>query len=116
MDGDCYEKCGDGMNYNLQCDDGNTRDGDGCSSECLVEPNYRCRGKNQASQDRCYYVQTELMSGNSTWTNSIIVAFNRPVQTLRSQVDEEDFSVKVISRDGKGREIKWEAMIFEQPF
>lgn len=45
IDGACVETCGDGKNYNMvQCDDGNTRDGDGCSSICVAEPGYRCRG------------------------------------------------------------------------
>jgi cysteine-rich repeat protein len=31
----CIETCGDGKNYGLHaCDDGNTKDGDGCSSTC----------------------------------------------------------------------------------
>jgi cysteine-rich repeat protein len=30
----CVEVCGDGVLYNLECDDGNTVDGDGCSSTC----------------------------------------------------------------------------------
>jgi proprotein convertase subtilisin/kexin type 5 len=32
----CREICGDGKLYVLQCDDGNTLDGDGCSSSCNV--------------------------------------------------------------------------------
>lgn len=34
-------RCGDGISDPLageQCDDGNTIDGDGCSSSCLIEP------------------------------------------------------------------------------
>jgi cysteine-rich repeat protein len=37
--------CGDGdIDYPEQCEDGNTMNGDGCSSECLVEPFYQCEG------------------------------------------------------------------------
>ena len=33
--GNCAEICGDGLNLGqLQCDDGNNIDGDGCSSSC----------------------------------------------------------------------------------
>lgn len=33
---ECSEVCGDGKLFNLKCDDGNTVDGDGCSSNCEV--------------------------------------------------------------------------------
>jgi len=33
--GNCEEKCGDGYNMGLvECDDGNTKNNDGCSSFC----------------------------------------------------------------------------------
>lgn len=36
--GSCVEICGDGKNFGLyDCDDGNSIDGDGCSSSCDVE-------------------------------------------------------------------------------
>ena len=37
--------CGDGkkdLSEGEKCDDGNTEDGDGCSSACTVEPGYGC--------------------------------------------------------------------------
>lgn len=43
--GACLETQGDGENFGLnQCDDGNTIDGDGCSSEGIVEKDYYCKG------------------------------------------------------------------------
>jgi cysteine-rich repeat protein len=38
----CDEICGDGKVYEKECDDGNTENGDGCSSTCQVENNYEC--------------------------------------------------------------------------
>ena len=32
----CLEHCGDGRRYILDCDDGNSDNGDGCSSSCTV--------------------------------------------------------------------------------
>eukprot|EP01022_Parablepharisma_sp_SALTPOND_P022078 TRINITY_DN442_c0_g1_i4.p1 TRINITY_DN442_c0_g1~~TRINITY_DN442_c0_g1_i4.p1 ORF type:complete len:495 (+),score=8.09 TRINITY_DN442_c0_g1_i4:1300-2784(+) len=51
----CVEICGDGVNLGLvECDDGNRMNGDGCSSECKIEPGYAClRGAN-GKQDHCY--------------------------------------------------------------
>ncbi len=50
--GTCTSKCGDGIVMPTQpdgpvmpggaCDDGNTVSGDGCSSDCTVEPGYQC--------------------------------------------------------------------------
>lgn len=32
----CVDRCGDGKLYTLECDDGNTINGDGCSSVCKI--------------------------------------------------------------------------------
>ncbi|MFZ9889620.1 MAG: fibro-slime domain-containing protein, partial [Myxococcota bacterium] len=41
--GDCAEVCGDGLKLGQEgCDDGNTRDGDGCSASCSVEAGFTC--------------------------------------------------------------------------
>ena len=36
------------------CDDGNTVDGDGCSSTCTVECGYNCSGGTATTQDDCH--------------------------------------------------------------
>ena len=43
---ECFKSlCGDGIKGDdEECDDGNTTDGDGCTSECKVEEGYECRG------------------------------------------------------------------------
>ncbi len=40
--GQCASTCGDGLVIGEDCDDGNTRDGDGCSSKCKVEAGFTC--------------------------------------------------------------------------
>ncbi len=43
--------CGDGsINGAEQCDDGNTRSGDGCSSSCQIEPGWVCSGQPSVCQ------------------------------------------------------------------
>lgn len=43
---DCEGFCGDGIvNGDEECDDGNTEPGDGCSSECTIEPGWECEGE-----------------------------------------------------------------------
>lgn len=43
--GICREICGDGIRLQdsiHECDDGNTEDNDGCSSECVLEEGFKC--------------------------------------------------------------------------
>jgi cysteine-rich repeat protein len=50
----CYETCGDGLHAGgLDCDDGNTSSGDGCSSTCTVEVGYNCTGGTITTPDTC---------------------------------------------------------------
>lgn len=37
----------------MQCDDGNNVNGDGCSSDCKIEPEYTCSGGSPNSKDTC---------------------------------------------------------------
>jgi cysteine-rich repeat protein len=50
----CEETCGDGRKFVLACDDGNLKDGDGCSSKCTIEPGYMCVGGGPYSPDMCF--------------------------------------------------------------
>jgi cysteine-rich repeat protein len=48
--------CGDGeraANTAEECDDGNTRGGDGCDARCLQEPGYNCAPKGGACETIC---------------------------------------------------------------
>jgi cysteine-rich repeat protein len=39
----CTAVCGDGIKFpNEACDDGNRRNGDGCSAACAIESGYQC--------------------------------------------------------------------------
>ena len=43
-----------------ECDDGNNLDGDGCSSFCTVETNFRCYNGSSTSRSLCYYSGSPL--------------------------------------------------------
>ena len=50
----CSEICGDGIRFNNRSsywDDGNVVDGDGWSSKCKVEPQFKCSGGNSTTID-----------------------------------------------------------------
>ena len=50
----CQEICGDGFNYGqVQCDDGNNINGDGCSSLCTIESGWKCEGGTKLTPDVC---------------------------------------------------------------
>ena len=53
--GTCDEICGDGILFNLECDDGNTESGDGCSSSCTVENDWTCGGGSSISASACSF-------------------------------------------------------------
>ncbi|CAI2380290.1 unnamed protein product [Moneuplotes crassus] len=51
----CVTSCGDGLRAgNEKCDDGNTQNGDGCSSSCTIEHGYKCYNGTQNSKDICH--------------------------------------------------------------
>lgn len=48
--------CGDGVIHGTeQCDDGNLIDGDGCSSACEVETQWKCVSATAGGVSSCYY-------------------------------------------------------------
>ncbi|CAG9327429.1 unnamed protein product [Blepharisma stoltei] len=50
----CTEICGDGRNMGqAQCDDGNNKNGDGCSENCTIETGWTCSGGSISSPDIC---------------------------------------------------------------
>ena len=53
--GEYQEICGKGwrVSNKIQCDDGNLKDGDGCSKTCQVEEGFVCSGGTSTSPDLC---------------------------------------------------------------
>jgi cysteine-rich repeat protein len=49
----CEEICGDGLRFNLKCDDGNNVNGDGCAMDCRVEEGWTCEGGSPDRKDTC---------------------------------------------------------------
>lgn len=48
--------CGNNVrNPNEECDDGNRVSGDGCTSNCFVEPGHRCVDPSASEPDKCTY-------------------------------------------------------------
>lgn len=77
----CAEICGDGLHMGvLACDDGNTLNGDGCSSVCTIEPGFECSGGNTTSPDKCRPVLPPVISNIAYYGNqTLIVYFSQAV-------------------------------------
>lgn len=59
--GECVEICGKGKKIGLiECDDGNTMNGDGCSSMCTIEYGWICYNGSSLYPDNCTYSKTYL--------------------------------------------------------
>lgn len=83
----CKEVCGDGKHMGrLECDDGNTADGDGCDSKCSIEYGYNCTGGNTTSPDTCRNILnfTVKLDYEDTYDHLLLV-FNKPAQCLMSK-------------------------------
>lgn len=55
----CIDICGDGKKITSECDDGNTESGDGCSSTCTIEKNFRCSG-GTLNASKCAYERLDI--------------------------------------------------------
>ena len=91
----CLEVCGDGLLFNLECDDGNTEDGDGCSSECKIEDNFTCSGGSASTPSACSYSGSVLFNltsfVKSKVANQVVVkAKLEPVIPLFNKIDYEN--------------------------
>jgi cysteine-rich repeat protein len=72
----CYEICGDGLLFELACDDGNNIDGDGCSTTCVVETNFTCIDGSPTSPSKCSYNQPLVMNLILSYKNLYANAVN----------------------------------------
>lgn len=67
----CAEICGDGFNFGgVDCDDGNSTNNDGCSSQCTVEKGYLCTGGSPSSPDTCKEVVSPTLELTTVTTGS----------------------------------------------
>jgi len=81
----CVDVCGDGVVFSRliqgYCDDGNSKNGDGCSSSCRVESNWQCSGGNKTHPDFCMNTLALSVSieVSAFDPNQISVNFNKDI-------------------------------------
>jgi len=103
----CIEICGDGRNMKiLECDDGNTRNNDGCSSECKIEPYYECKGGNETNTDMCIWRKSPTVKSFTYYGNRTgILTFSTSLQIEEPLEDLLEISIE---GNDAGSEVQWE--------
>lgn len=108
----CDEICGDGIVFNLACDDGNLNNGDGCSFICTIEKDYSCMNGTETTPSICSYngsFSVSLETGDkSPSSNSLTLTYNiepsGPLLSLNN--GSTDFSSLVSFPNSQGVTIK----------
>lgn len=70
VNGICQEICGDGLLFELECDDGNTNNGDGCDSSCHIEADFVCCNGSQTTPSICSYNKSLILTLKKAIKNS----------------------------------------------
>jgi cysteine-rich repeat protein len=95
-----------------ECDDGNTRDGDGCSSNCKIERFYECRGGNATNPDICINRKPpDFVSFKYFKNRTALVVFSTSMKAnskllLQKLIAKLEKSLNFYI-DGTTEEIKW---------
>eukprot|EP00347_Sterkiella_histriomuscorum_P007392 403349107 len=101
LGGFCQEICGKGYNYGmLECDDGNTQNDDGCSSECTIESGWQCDGGFHNGPDSCKYIKTKIQAVKFIEDSDFYLKaqFSRPVTiTAQGILDQNKYPLELDS-------------------
>ena len=72
----------------FECDDGNTKSGDGCSKDCKVEPFYECSGGDYGYSDICINRKPPEIKKFKYYGNlTAIITFEKTVRTKQRLQD-----------------------------
>ena len=113
---ECTEICGDGLNLGeYQCDDGNLKDGDGCSSKCTYEEGFECHGGNTTHPDTCKDIVSPITVAGIMDTKKLTFTFifSKPVQILSSQ-EPKTFVVLSITGDYIIYDFDYEILFYKE--
>ena len=80
---------------NLMCDDGNLVNGDGCSSECLIEDGYYCENGTLSNPDTCK--PFNFITVTREENNRIKVTFDRSVFISVTNISVSTLTTKTLS-------------------
>ena len=98
----------------LECDDGNTRSGDGCSSTCTVEKDYRCSGGTEDRPDTCIETRKPEIRSATVYKNlTAVLRFNEPVSLVGAK-PQDTLQLTVAGHIRGNIRLQWEAQKFER--
>lgn len=102
------EICGDDINLKMrECDDGNEKDGDGCSSDCRVEEGFVCQSY-EGRADVCTDVRAPSAILSIKKENTLAIRFNKTVKAgMNSTLLAQSISV-LIKGTERNCDLHWE--------
>eukprot|EP00347_Sterkiella_histriomuscorum_P006905 403350981 len=105
--GTCREKCGDGKDYQeLECDDGNSVSGDGCSQNCTIEDTYYCQGGTINNPDLCS-VRPFANLTISKDLKYLTASFTKPLKIWSPKSSNLDYKIIFSINDDSNYLIDW---------
>lgn len=85
-DGTCKEICGDGIDLGqVECDDGNLINGDGCSTDCKIEYGFECH-RRTGLPDICVNVIPPHATLTVSKGNVLVITFSEKVYILSNSI------------------------------
>ena len=98
----------------LECDDGNTRNGDGCSNTCTIEKDYRCGGGNEDKPDLCVETRKPEIKSVTIYKNlTAVLKLSEPV-TMTTTTPQSTFELAIVGHLNGRIALKWDAQQFDR--
>ena len=90
----CRTQCGNGMRdqSSEQWNDDNNSDGDGCSSNCLVENGYKWYGGSATTPDKCG-ILAKIYFDSIDLDNTVSISFSELINN--SSITANDISIEI---------------------
>ncbi|CAI2376582.1 unnamed protein product [Moneuplotes crassus] len=87
----CVTICGDGLKAGTEkCDDGNTKNDDGCSSTCQVESSWVCTGGSTTTKDECTFCTTGWYQNNAAIPTTCVTQCGDGIQVGTEKCDDKN--------------------------
>lgn len=102
---ECEDICGDGKIVNKQCDDGNTKGGDGCSATCSVEFGFICPVPNTPCKN---VIPPTFFVKSIDPTNTVIVVFSSTVYIdALTSIGPDNMFVEINGKTAPSYQFSW---------
>ena len=94
--GECTEICGKGFNLgSLDCDDGNSINGDGCNEFCKVETDFLCENGTESSPDQCKSLIAPTWEFTSISSVTLWTSIHWSETVRLNEIEDGDITIEV---------------------